>query len=214
MEPVRDRMLKRFLSLRLLRDVPAAERLKAFQKLAGKYGEKHRRYHVLGHVDFGFQVFDLFRWLAKDPDAFEVAWCYHHIIYDIGVPARQNEQRSAAFIVNLLVDWGIVGAVPSKVASLILATIHDPHRLITDNDEQLIVDIDLAGLGQPWPVFLQNNQNVRQEYKQYSDEDFREGNGKILRQFLERRQLYYHPQIEMMYGDQARDNLTRWLNRP
>lgn len=212
MTTVRDRMLKRFLGLKLLHKVSPSARLEAFWTLADKYDESHRRYHVLEHIEFGFQIFDQFRHLAKNPNALDLAWFCHDFFYDIGVPPRQNEEFSTLMLVEMMLGWGCLIGDIYDASSAVLATTHD-HTPST-NDNKLIVDIDLAGLGAPWEVFLQNNLNIREEYRQVSEADFRAGNSKILRQFLDRKPLYYHPEIEAQYGAQARANLSRWLNRP
>ena len=208
----REWLLKRFLSLRLPGYAPDDHRTLVFGYLAEKYGEPHRKYHTLGHVDFCFKVFDEFRHLAKDSDALVWAILFHDLHYDIGVPARQNEEASAFTLVRQMLMWKCNDDCIFRAMSAVLATTHD-HTPST-NDNRLIVDIDLAGLGAPWPVFLENNQNIRQEYKDVPEEAFRKGNGAVLKRFLDRKPLYYHPEIEAKYGDQARDNLTRWLNRP
>lgn len=187
--------------------------VRLFEQLAVRYEETHRHYHTLEHIRYCLEVFDKFRSLSRHPGSVEIAIFYHDVIYDVAANSH-NEELSAVFSEDFFYNafYGTRPEAYDLTKRLILATKHD-HE-VTDPDEQLIVDIDLAGLGAPWAVFLENNLNVRQEYKQYSDEDFRVGNAKVLQQFLDRRPLYYHPEIEAKYGDQARDNLTRWLNRP
>ncbi len=150
--------------------------------------------------------------MAKNPDALEVALFFHDYFYDIGVPARQNEERSTVTVIRRMHEWGCFERDIYDTMSAVLATTHDHTPQTPDN--RLMVDIDLAGLGVPWPVFLINNQNVREEYAEVSEEKFREGNGKLLQHFLERTPLYYTPEIEAAFGAQAKENLSRWLNRP
>ena len=211
MKDVHGRLLERFLKLDSLTMVPEEERTKAFRALADKYAETHRKYHTLGHIDFCLEIFDRFRRLAKDPGAVEIAVFYHDAVYDIGVPSRQNEERSADMAAQVMGGWNLPLPLISQVTRIILATTHD--RIVTDSDEQLMVDIDLAGLGGSWPVFLQNHQDVRQEYAQVPEALFREKNGEILQRFFDRTPLYYHPAIEARHGVPAKENLARWLTR-
>jgi predicted metal-dependent HD superfamily phosphohydrolase len=212
MGSVREQLQERFVSLKYLQLVPVDERLAFYDTLAARYEEPHRHYHVLDHIGHCFSVFDAFRHLAHNPNALEVAIFYHDIVYDIGVPARQNEERSALYLVSCMMAWNLYRHDFYDSMSAVLATTHD-HTPST-NDNKLIVDIDLAGLGAPWPIFLQNNMKVREEYKHIPEDKFREGNGKILQRFLERTPLYFFPEIEEVYGAQAKENLNRWLNRP
>ncbi len=207
-----DHLLRRFNSLKLLQGISEKRRALEFALLAGKYGESHRRYHVLDHIDFCLFIFDQFKGLAKNPDALEVAICYHDYFSDIGVPGRQNEERSALKIVELMRFWGCFEHDIYDTMSAVLATAHDHTPQTPDN--RLMVDVDLAGLGAPWPMFLINSQNVREECAEVPEEKFREGNDKFLRRLLERTPLYYTPVIEALFGAQAKANLTRWLNRP
>ena len=202
----------RFLAIQARRDLPGQEWANAFVYLADRYREPWRHYHTLEHIAYCLSVFDRFKHLAHHPDPLELAIYYHDAVYDIGVPARQNEERSAELARITLVALGLGNGEANIVKQMVLATTHD--HVPGASDDKLIVDIDLAGLGAPWPVFLQNNRNVREEYRSVPEDKFREGNGKILGQFLERRPLFYHPYIEAELGDQARDNLHRWLSRP
>jgi predicted metal-dependent HD superfamily phosphohydrolase len=202
----------RFFDLGLLQRVPVAELITGFNALARKYNEEHRHYHILGHLHDGFKVFDRFRHLAESPDHLAVSWYYHDSIYDIGVPARQNEERSAALLARQFRKWGFSEPEIAVMVAPVLSTTHDHEPVF--NDGRLIVDIDLAGLGAPWEVFLRNNENVREEYRHVPEDKFREGNGAILGRFLGRTPLYYTPEIEKELGAQAKDNLRRWLNRP
>lgn len=187
--------------------------IKLFEQLAARYQEPHRHYHTLEHIRYCLEVFDRFKTLTQHPGSIEIAIFYHDAINDVTQNAH-NEERSVAFSEEFFYRafYGTRQDAWDLNKQLILATKHD--RLVTDPDEQLIVDIDLSALGAPWPIFLQNNQNVRKEYGHVSEDKFREGNGKILQQFLNRTPLYYHPEIEKAFGTQAKENLTHWLARP
>lgn len=205
-------LLGRFLKLKALDKVPLEARVEAFNRLSAKYREPHRRYHVLLHIHDGFTVLDTFIHLAERPDELALAWFYHDVIYDIGVPATQNERCSAGFLASELIAMGVPPSEIIYPSVLVLATTHD--HIPEFNDAKLIVDIDLAGLGAPWYVFLENYRNVREECAHVPEDAFRKDTGEILRRFYDRTPLYYHPAIEKKLGQQAKDNLRRWLNRP
>lgn len=184
-----------------------------FEQLAVRYEEPHRRYHTLEHIRCCLETFDKYRRLTKFPGSVQIALFYHDVIYD-AVPNARNEERSVEFSELFFYKWRYGAAENAWKFNqrLILATKHD--RVVTDPDEQLMVDIDLAALGAPWEQFLLNNLQVRNEYAHVPEKDFRKGNGEILQRFLDRTPLYYHPEIEADLGAQAKENLTRWLNRP
>lgn len=209
---MRAMLAQRFATNPILSPIQRLERLRAFNELADKYEESHRKYHNLSHIWFCLQVFDLFQHLVTNSDAMELAIFYHDVIYDIGVPPRQNEEQSAAFAVRQLMKWHLGSLVAASVGAQVLATTHD--HVPDFDDGKLIVDIDLAGFGAPWEEFVQNQKDVREEYSRYSDEEFRKGNGAVLEPFLKRTPLYYTPEIEAAFGVQAKQNLVRWLDRP
>jgi len=210
-DTAKGRVEERLFENKLLVNVPGYEKADLFKGIASQYEETHRAYHTFEHIDFCLNIFDKFRHLANNPDCLELAIIFHDLRYGTDVPARVNEEISALALVEVMLRYKCLWKDTLCGMSAVLATTHD-HTPSTD-DNKLIVDIDLAGLGQPWDIFLENNRNVRQEYKDVPEDKFREGNGAVLQRFLDRTPLYYHPEIEARYGAQAKENLARWLNR-
>jgi predicted metal-dependent HD superfamily phosphohydrolase len=91
------------------------------------------------------------------------------------------------------------------VSALILATKHDV--IPSDKDQQILVDVDLAILGQPTAIFLEYENNIRKEYSWVLEKDFREGRAKVLKRFLDRSHIYSTSVFQAKYEDKARANL-------
>jgi len=137
-----------------------------YADLVARYGEPHRRYHTLGHIDDCLERFDRVRALLPDPDAVELALWFHDVIFD--GDARDNERRSARYYLD-----HATGATPRfqrHVCSMILASTHS--GLSSGADLGYMLDIDLAGFGHPWPSFRQTTDVVRAEYPHLSDAEF------------------------------------------
>jgi len=95
----------------------------------------------------------------NDPDIARLAIFFHDVIYD---PTRSdNEQRSAGLLREKLADL-IAPERLDRAAGIIAATAG--HQPSDDHDTNLVLDLDMAILGQPWPVYLSYAQGVMAEY--------------------------------------------------
>ena len=136
-----------------------------FMKLAEHYDEPGRHYHNAKHIDECLAEFDHARELALSPVALEFAIWFHDIIYD--PHATNNEEQSARFAVEFLqaFDNNLAG----MVSDLVLTT--KTHRALSTPDAPLLIDIDLAILGQPPPRFAEYENGIRQEYSRGAARD-------------------------------------------
>ncbi len=185
--------------------------IEKFKEISRRYNEPHRMYHNFDHIGFCLQQFDQVRTEAEDPEVIELAIIKHDVIYDVDKAPARNEERSAEFALKQL-QHVLSADRLRRLDGIIIATKHD--KIVTQRDEQLMVDVDLAGLGLPAHEFDRTYSKVREEYEHVPEDVFRKANGEILKRFLEKDPLYYHPYFQKEYGRQAKENLTRWLNRP
>ncbi len=176
-----------------------------FDELVRRYGEPHRAYHTLAHIQDCLHQFDQARDLAEHADEIELAlWC-HDVIYD--PHSADNELQSANWIVTFLNEGQISADVISRVQDLILATQHlAPPAGI---DAALIADIDLSSLGYSPAEFDRYNAAIRQEYHWVPETTYREARAKVLELFLVRSAIYQTSYFHDRYEAQARQNLTR-----
>ncbi len=180
----------------------------AFGRIVAAYSEPRRHYHTLDHVEQCLADFDAVRGLCEAPDEVEYAIWLHDVVYD--PHASDNEEQSSHLAAEILLASGCLAAKARRIEELILITRHD--RPPPTRDAQLIVDIDLAILGQPPAVFDIYEQNIRAEYSWLPAEAYRVGRAKILRGFLDRTPIYATARFEERYGRQARENLLRALD--
>ena len=165
--------------------------------LKARYAEPHRRYHTLEHIEHCLAEFDPRQ--AREPEAVELAIWFHDAVYD--TRRSDNEERSAAWLLELMPE-------AKRAAELILVTKH--HRASTP-DEALLVDVDLAILGQPKERFDRYEQQIREEYAWVPGLIFRKKRREILRGFLERPFIYGTEAFRAKYEEAARANLLRSL---
>lgn len=174
-------------------------------ELERRYVEPHRAYHNFDHVGHCLAEFGAVKALAESPDAVELAIWFHDAVYD--THAKDNEEQSARLAAQNLDEAGVDPKLVSSVVSLILATQHAAPP--TSPDAALLVDIDLAILGQPRERYARFEDEIRHEYAWVAPADFAAGRSAVLRRFLERPQIYSSATIRGRYESTARQNL-RW----
>ncbi len=179
-----------------------------FEDVAHRYSEAHRHYHTLEHIDHCMRELDEASGLAKDPDSLEFALFIHDVVYEMQHHKREersNELKSAELGYALLKYARVGSSCPSHVKRLVLATQHN--GLVHGNDARLMVDIDLAILGQPREVFDRYEDQIAAEYAWVPCELYRDRRRAILEHFLSRLYLYETPYFRVKYEKQARENL-------
>src|SRR5262249_1647804 len=93
-----------------------------FAALAASYAAPHPAYHRADHIGDCLSQFDAARTLALRPDEVEFALWFHDAVYD---PKRaDNEERSAAWAAQALMDAGVSAETTAHVSQLIVATKH------------------------------------------------------------------------------------------
>jgi predicted metal-dependent HD superfamily phosphohydrolase len=97
------------------------------------------------------------------------------------------------------------------VVDLIMATKH--HSPPADSDAALVVDVDLAILGQPEQRFAEYEQQIRQEYAWVPQPIFTSKRSEILQRFLDREHIYATESFRQKYEARARQNLEQAIQR-
>lgn len=167
-----------------------------------------RPYHNLDHVA---RVLD---YLAKRCNENEqllpeviLAAIMHDAIYVAG--ATDNERRSAdcAMVVCCAIEHE---GMSYLVERYIMDTKHDKTPTTIFGFE--LCDADLAGLADPWDQFCATGKAIRKEFAHVSDDEFRAGRQKWMRDTLDRgRPLFY---LNKALEAPARANMERWIKEP
>lgn len=127
--------------------------------LLAQYSASSRHYHGAGHILSMLEGFDATKASFKQPLAAELAIFFHDVIYD---PSRQdNEEESAKKLQALL--GGLVDRTLLETAARGIEATRQ-HVLTPSHDINLLIDLDMAVLGQPWPVYERYAKGVMQEY--------------------------------------------------
>ncbi|OUL98985.1 HD domain-containing protein [Variovorax sp. JS1663] len=173
--------------------------------LQARYGEPHRAYHTLQHLDECLEGLARERTHARRPAEIALALWFHDAIYD--VHRHDNEALSADWARQALLGAGAPADAAQRVHALVMATRHQAQP--QDADAQLLVDIDLAILGAPIERFAEYERQIRIEYAHVPPEVFEPRRRQILGAFLAREPLYLTPSIRAQREAQARFNLRQ-----
>ena len=212
--PVYNKMLERFDGYfsnwsDLMKSVNAKGDTRAvYDLLKTNYSEPHRDYLNLIHIGNSLNEFEKIKSMLNDPNAVELAIWMHDAIYRTDI-IQDNEQLTGNLSSIELTNLSVHNALIKSVDDLILATKHEDQ--VTDKDTQFMLDIDLAILGAPKNDFDEYEQNIRFEYSQYSDEDYKKGRIEVLNQFLKRKTIFQTEFFKDKYENEARNNLKRSL---
>lgn len=144
--------------------------------LLSKYSGKDRHYHSVRHIVSMLDGFELLKDKFSNPVAARLAIVFHDVIYDAS--KKDNEEQSANAMKKMLA--GLVDqAILEKAAFTINAT--KEHKATPSNDTNLVIDIDMAILGQPWAVYERYASGVMQEYiPVYGEDAYRAGRPQFL----------------------------------
>lgn len=184
-----------------------------YRVLTRFYGQPHRHYHTLAHVEDCLREADAFQ--AAEPaflsaemwHAVELALWFHDVIHQPG--AQDNEERSADVFDAIASAAMVPPSFIAAVRRLILATKIDTPSPTTE--EQVIIDCDLSSLGYAPAVFRRSGVAIRKEYGFVPDKDFATTRRETFLRLSQRPGIFRTEFMRQRYEQQARANLTAAL---
>ena len=213
-------LVARFSALVARSGGDAASAAPLARALLASWGAAERRYHDRQHLcDCLFEL-DALRQtpetdaacaaLAQMP-AIEFALWYHDAVYD--THRQDSEERSAQRLVAELSAAGVQGEVVAAAARLVRATAHlsRPAGAVLGADEALVVDIDLAILGQQPLRFADFEDGIAEEYRHVPTPLLRWKRRGFLRRLLASSPIFATATMQARHEAAARANLTQLL---
>ncbi len=177
-------------------------------RLEAMYGEPHRRYHTLVHIEALLGWHAHWRALARAPRLIEAAIWFHDAVYD--THRDDNEPRSAELARDELRALAWPEAAVARVTAMVRATRHHAADL-SDADTLLFLDLDLSVLAQRADVYDAYSVAVRAEYAWVEAQRYRAGRLRVLQSFMTRDAIYRTPALHAAWESAARANLAREL---
>jgi predicted metal-dependent HD superfamily phosphohydrolase len=183
--------------------------------LLARYGEPHRHYHTLEHVDAVLDALD--RLSAPEPatPATRLAVWFHDAIYQ-GVPG-DDEDASARLAEEQLTMLGTPPEVVGAVSAMVRATASHVEAALdvdidTDTGTALVLDADLSILGAEPDDYDRYTRAVRAEYAHVPDDRFAAGRRAVVESLLARDRLFLTDAGAALFEAAARLNLARELD--
>lgn len=176
-------------------------------ELIARYGEPHRRYHTLTHIeDCLAQVAASTDFSIEQRSLMDAAIWFHDAIYD--ATRNDNEAESARLAVERLSAAGIEQTFIDEISRLILLTAGhsvQPGDVVGAR----LVSIDLSILGAEPDRYDAYAAAIRYEYAHVPEPLYRAGRAAVMERFLEIPALYADPEWATRYEAKARDNIAR-----
>ena len=177
-EDLSQKFLSKWLALAAKLGLDDSKAKETGNYLLAQYSGSDRHYHNIRHIVSMLDGFELLKAKFAQPDAAELAIFLHDVIYDAA--RTDNEEQSAVKMKELLHGF-VDEAILSSAAFTIEST--KKHAATFNPDTNLILDLDMAILGQPWAVYENYAKGVMQEYLPvYGEAAYRQGRPKL---FLE-----------------------------
>ena len=177
------------------------------QQIIEAYGEPHRRYHTLAHIEHCLAMFDQCKSLALNADALELAVWFHDVILLPG--SGDNEARSAELYLQHSAETQS-SELRELVARLIIATQHDGGSR-EDADAIYMVDIDLSSFGLSWEEFQRDSHNLREECPECSDAEYHSKQEAFRSALATRESFFCSGFFSERYEQQAQANLSKYF---
>lgn len=178
-----------------------------YREIVEGYSVPQRFYHTFGgHVAFCLHELERVPVeMIANREALEFSLILHDVVMEF--MSDCNEERSARFAIDLCGRMGLSEDFVALCAMHIRST---DHKGVPKNaDSCLVIDIDLAILGQPEDAFDAYERGIRKEYAFVPEESFRTGRARILRRFLDRPSIFLTGCFRDRYETKARKNLMR-----
>jgi predicted metal-dependent HD superfamily phosphohydrolase len=194
-----------------LRTSPGAEA--TAHRLLAAWQESHRDYHGLRHLAECLEAIDTLGGPAPQMAVVELAVWFHDAVFD--PRARDNEERSAAWLQEFAQGAGIPVGTAGRAADLVRSTAHRTGvERLRGRDADVVHDADLAVLGAHELRFAEYEGGVRCEYGHVGSVPYALARGAFLRGLLEAGAIYRTAEFRASREEQARRNLDARLRTP
>ena len=179
-----------------------------WNEIESAYSSKGRFYHHLLHLENMISELENVKTNINNWDEILFIVYYHDIIYSS--VSKNNEEKSADFAIKKLKQLSISQPFIDKVYQGILAT--KKHEFSEDSDINYLLDADLSILGKDWEIYSEYIKNIRKEYAIYPDFLYNPGRKKVLKHFLEFKNIFKTQYFQEKYENQARENILKEMN--
>jgi predicted metal-dependent HD superfamily phosphohydrolase len=170
-------------------------------------------YHGLRHLAECLEAIDALGAPEPQMAVAELALWFHDAVFD--PRARDNEERSAAWLQEFAQSAGVSAGLAGRAADLVRSTAHGSGMIrLAGRDADLVQDADLAILGADGLRFAVYEAGVRREYGDVGSVPYALARGACLRRLLDSGAIYSTDEFRASREEQARRNLDALLRTP
>jgi len=181
----------------------ASPRPGLFEQVVARYGESHRHYHTLQHLQECLEYLRAVPGPLERPGEVALALWFHDAVYELD--RHDNEWQSAQWLERETASAGLAPDARRRLVALVMCTQHSAAP--TAADACWLVDIDLSILGASRPRFDAYERQIRQEYRGVPEPEFQRRRLSLLNELLGRPRLYRTPYFQGLLEARARQNL-------
>ncbi len=175
--------------------------------LTRAYTEPHRHYHTLNHIANMFSTATENDIVLSTAEVLAIWW--HDYVYD--PKAKNNEARSAYKLFEMHLVDGSTDHMSIEVRNDLITA----HAIILDTinhkasstDSELVLDLDLCGLGSSWNEYTHNTALIRNEYSYLTDIEWLQGRLNWISTFKKRPYIFHTDWAYAAFEQQAQMNL-------
>jgi predicted metal-dependent HD superfamily phosphohydrolase len=168
------------------------------------YEEDVRHYHGLTHLEFLFRKLDTHFPEYRDNRSINLAIWFHDVV--MSPYRRDNETRSAKFLLDRAANLGVSAQVLEESTQLILATkLHEPQ--LNTQLEAAFLDLDLLILAANAEDYARYRFGVHHEVRLLPYFLYRYLRKKVLLSFLQREKIFISAKMAE-FEDLARENIN------
>jgi predicted metal-dependent HD superfamily phosphohydrolase len=177
-------------------------------ELVRRWAESHRRYHTLEHLAACLDAVDALADEADDAIAVRLAVWFHDAVYDRR--PGDDEEASAALAEDRLPPLEVPADRVAEVARLVRLTVtHQPAP--GDRNGAVMCDADLSVLGGTPESYARYASQIREEYADIDEVEFRAGRRRVLEAFAAREPLFRTRLAQALWEERARHNMRTEL---
>lgn len=176
------------------------------------YRAKERKYHDFSHIVHCMQELQWaianYQINIEDSQKICLALLGHDVIYNEKNEDKTDEELSALLTSKWMRDNSLLSAESQTISDLIEKTQYLSNKKITlvTDLEKIMCSVDLAILGQSKNIYENYTKKIRQEYIQYTDEEYRVGRISALTKLKEIKQIYQAKEF-FHYEEKAKMNI-------
>lgn len=194
-------------------------------KLSTLLSQPHRTYHNINHIND--LLTEMTRWFKASPlnqmskvyggttihQILSYMIWYHDAVYNPYPPYHGwNEEQSADLFLKVHhfkdTEFNFVDIVHAGILATAKHTTTQTFDLPDSEDLiEVMLDLDLSGLGKPFRIFGTNSLAIRNEYPVTSDMDFLRGRRQFFFNLLDRGDIFYTEYFRDLYENSARKNM-------